>query len=150
MYINGNKLMFPSEESKVLFASTYLRIDQRLYDRKVESRGGNGKSNDSTKKKNTGNPQNSNNNKSGSSKETPKPDPGAMDLDGTSNKRFKPLTPAERQRRMENKLCLYCGDPGHRADSCPRKKPKPGARLHATLTGPGSPTGDSENSPVRN
>lgn len=29
------------------------------------------------------------------------------------------LTPEERQRRLDQKLCLYCGKPGHRIAQCP-------------------------------
>lgn len=32
------------------------------------------------------------------------------------------LSPAEKQRRLRNKLCLYCGNPGHLAASCPVKR----------------------------
>ncbi|KAE8228973.1 hypothetical protein CF326_g6076 [Tilletia indica] len=32
-----------------------------------------------------------------------------------------PLTPSERQRRMELNLCLYCGMPHHRAEACPNR-----------------------------
>ena len=42
-----------------------------------------------------------------------------MQIDAT---RFKPLTPEERKRRFEEKLCLYCGEPGHRADGCSKKR----------------------------
>ncbi len=34
---------------------------------------------------------------------------------------YQPLTRAERQRRQDNNLCLYCGAPGHRVSNCPRK-----------------------------
>ena len=30
------------------------------------------------------------------------------------------LTPEERKRRLENKLCLFCGGPGHQAKDCPK------------------------------
>ena len=30
------------------------------------------------------------------------------------------LTPAERKRRMDNKLCLFCAAPGHMARDCPK------------------------------
>jgi hypothetical protein len=58
-----------------------------------------------------------------------------MDLDASANRKYKPLTPQERQHRMQNQLCLYCGKPGHRAGDCPAKKGRP-ARLQATLTAP--------------
>jgi Zinc knuckle len=32
---------------------------------------------------------------------------------------FKKLTQEEKKRRMENKLCLYCGKPGHIVKECP-------------------------------
>jgi hypothetical protein len=32
-----------------------------------------------------------------------------------------PLTDAEKQRRRDNNLCMYCGDPGHSIDACPRR-----------------------------
>ena len=31
------------------------------------------------------------------------------------------LTPAERQRRFDNNLCLFCGDAGHTAKDCTKK-----------------------------
>ena len=34
----------------------------------------------------------------------------------------KSLTQEERKRRMDERLCLYYGDQGHRAGSCPRKQ----------------------------
>ena len=36
--------------------------------------------------------------------------------------RFKTLTSEEKKRRMEEGLCLYCGDGGHRAGNCPKKQ----------------------------
>ncbi|ROL43550.1 Retrotransposon-derived protein PEG10 [Anabarilius grahami] len=35
------------------------------------------------------------------------------------------LTPAERQRRLTQKLCLYCGSPGHVISACPTRPPCP-------------------------
>ena len=32
------------------------------------------------------------------------------------------LTPDEYRRRLEKKLCLYCGEPGHTRDGCPKAK----------------------------
>ncbi|KAK3548372.1 hypothetical protein QTP70_011698 [Hemibagrus guttatus] len=35
------------------------------------------------------------------------------------------LTPAERQRRLTQNLCLYCGAPGHATPACPIHPPRP-------------------------
>ncbi|KAK3575530.1 hypothetical protein QTP86_029276 [Hemibagrus guttatus] len=35
------------------------------------------------------------------------------------------LTPAERQRRLTQNLCLYCGAPGHVISACPIRPPRP-------------------------
>ena len=35
--------------------------------------------------------------------------------------RFKTLTPEEKEQRMENGLCLYCGEEGHKAGNCHKK-----------------------------
>ncbi|KAH7278834.1 hypothetical protein KP509_38G058100 [Ceratopteris richardii] len=46
--------------------------------------------------------------------------PEPMQIDVT---RFQPLTPQEKQRRRDNKLCLYCGNPGHIAVNWKRGSP---------------------------
>ena len=43
----------------------------------------------------------------------------AMQIDAT---RFKPLMEQEKKRRREENLCLYCGQPGHRASNCPLRR----------------------------
>ncbi|KAL0151606.1 hypothetical protein M9458_053089 [Cirrhinus mrigala] len=35
------------------------------------------------------------------------------------------LTDEERNRRMKNRLCLYCGQPGHFRSQCPSRPPRP-------------------------
>ncbi|KAK3561109.1 hypothetical protein QTP86_028317, partial [Hemibagrus guttatus] len=50
---------------------------------------------------------------------SPEPAPEPMHL-GTSH-----LTPAERQRRLTQNLCLYCGAPGHAIPACPIRPPRP-------------------------
>ncbi|KAL0194547.1 hypothetical protein M9458_008119 [Cirrhinus mrigala] len=35
------------------------------------------------------------------------------------------LTDEERDRRMKNRLCLYCGQPGHFHSQCPSRPPRP-------------------------
>ena len=49
--------------------------------------------------------------------------PHPMELDA-SRTRHQALTPQERARHMENNLCLYCGNPGHIANSCPICPPR--------------------------
>ena len=44
---------------------------------------------------------------------------------GAVHQKYSPLTSEERTRRIENKLCLYCGQPGHVAVSCPAKTQTP-------------------------
>jgi hypothetical protein len=49
------------------------------------------------------------------------------------------LKPAERQRRMDNKLCLRCGQAGHVVHDCPRTstpKPKPKGRAATAAIAP--------------
>ena len=35
---------------------------------------------------------------------------------------FKPLTEQEKNRRRQEGLCLYCGEPKHTAQHCPKKR----------------------------
>ncbi|KAL6472425.1 hypothetical protein MHYP_G00186130 [Metynnis hypsauchen] len=59
---------------------------------------------------------------------------------------FSRLTPEERQRRLSNRLCLYCGSPGHILRTCPTR-PHPeesdrssrGGFYHAQRGYPGRP-----------
>ena len=36
--------------------------------------------------------------------------------------RVRTLTPEEKKRRMEEGLCLYCEEEGHKAGNCPKKQ----------------------------
>ena len=65
----------------------------------------------------------------GKAPEKPKPDP---DLTGKLSKDGK-LTPQERQPRMDNSLCLFCGKMGHIAKECP-KSTAIAAWAHAAIT----------------
>ena len=66
--------------------------------------------NSASKNRNSG----SNSNQSGSSKPTPPPEyVNKLGKDGK-------LTPEERERRRANKLCLFCGLPGHTVENCPK------------------------------
>ena len=120
-----------------------VKIDNRLYERKQEGKGSSGNS----KAAPSNNNKSSNGNKAVTSQRsttttTTSSGPAPMDLDANSGTRkFKPLTPQEKQHRMDNNLCLYCGKPGHRATDCPAKKNK-GHRVQATLPGPDSSSGN--------
>src|SRR5277367_1109245 len=61
----------------------------------------------------------SHNNKSGKSSN---PSSSSSDKPAYSDKlKDGKLTQQERQRRMDNDLCLYCGEPGNKADACAKK-----------------------------
>ena len=53
---------------------------------------------------------------------TPSADSDVMDL--STSRRRGPITPAERSRRMNEGLCMYCGGSGHFANACPVSKGK--------------------------
>lgn len=124
-----------------LYQDLCIRIDNRLYNRKVDS-----KDKSSGDKPKTSDKPSSNNQRQSST--TPRTSstttrtttstngPQPMDLDAARTRRFKPLDEAEKRRRRDNNLCLYCGggpDPNHRANNCPMKQNRP-TRLNATLT----------------
>ena len=44
-----------------------------------------------------------------------------MDISITNAKKRGSLTAEEKQHRLTNNLCLYCGGPGHQASGCPNK-----------------------------
>ena len=52
----------------------------------------------------------------GKAPEKPKPDPNLTRKLGKDRK----LTPQERQRHMDNSLCLFCRKTGHIAKECPK------------------------------
>ena len=47
--------------------------------------------------------------------------------------RVKHLTPEEKKRRMEEGLCLYCGEGGHRVPNCPKKPNQRIIKTRATI-----------------
>ena len=65
----------------------------------------------------------------GKSPENTKPGPDFVGKLGKDGK----LTPQERQRRMDNSLCLFCGKTGHIAKECP-KSTAIAARAYAAVT----------------
>lgn len=106
-------------------AEVAIRLDNRLYARKEESKGRATPLRQAPSRAHA------------PPAHPPARDPQAMDLDASTSKRFKPLTYQEKQRRRDNNLCMYCGEPGHRAADCPKKyQPRTSsAKIHAVLVG---------------
>jgi len=104
-----------------------IRLDNRLFERRIEIRKASDKHEPRTVSQTPRYTQSS-------TTSTTRTGPAPMDLDATKpSKPFKPLTLEERKRRMDNNLCLYCGEAGHRVPQCPqRNKPRP-AHLRATI-----------------
>lgn len=74
--------------------------------------------------------------------------PQAMEIDGTNNPRGprQALTAQERQRRIDNRLCLYCGQADHIIANCPVRPPsRKQAILSATAAVATVVAADSEN-----
>jgi hypothetical protein len=86
-----------------------IKIDNRLHERDMERKGSYRQFISNGKKHHQ--PQRSNRNYYG---------PQPMEIDNVQKHRG--LNPAEREHRMKNKLCLYCGKPGHQAKQCRAKK----------------------------
>jgi len=66
-------------------------------------------------------------------------------------KPFGKLTAEEKDRRFKNKLCLYCGKPGHMARACNKKKendarPRNPVTTRATTTQEEAPLDDEDDS----
>ena len=88
------------------FATLVTRIDQRLHTRRLE-RAHNTHSFIPTPS-------------------DPAPTPmqiGAVTVAGATESQPRgPLSPEERRRRIDNNLCLYCGNPGHYRSQCPNRR----------------------------
>ena len=84
-----------------------IAIDNRLYQRRLEK---------------SGNRSNLRPNARNISVPTASSSTAPMDLDAMKVSVTKSLTQEERQRRIQNNLCLYCGEPGHRIAQCPNRK----------------------------
>lgn len=85
-----------------------ISLDERFFERQME--------------------QNQPGNAYGSRPKKPYYGPQPMDLSATRG----PLTKRDREHRMKNNLCLYCGKPGHRARECNANGKRQGPALAAT------------------
>jgi hypothetical protein len=107
-------------DSLELYAQLCITIDNRQHDREMEKKHASKpkpSSSQSSGKGNHAGPSSSSRNShpSHQSRSTPQSDP--MEIDST--KKHKKLTDAEKQRRRDNNLCLYCASPDHRRAECP-------------------------------
>ena len=62
--------------------------------------------------------------------------PAPMQVDSSRHLKFIPLSDKEKQRRRDQKLCLYCGQPNHVVNNCPLKtnRTKPiNAAVHSSF-----------------
>ncbi|THH13138.1 hypothetical protein EW146_g7057 [Bondarzewia mesenterica] len=58
-----------------------------------------------------------------------------MEIDATHTAQHRgPLTPEEHQKRKDKGLCMYCGGPGHNADSCPNMSDRKKKAIAAAAT----------------
>ena len=88
-----------------------VKIDQRLHDRRLEKQS-NRSFNGFSEKHRRYNPPGT---QTG-------PAPMELDaMDGQKQKSFGKLSKEERQRRIENDLCLYCGESGHKVNKCSKR-----------------------------
>ena len=120
-----------------------IRLDNRLFERreekKHEGKPSNPQSNSnqsrssSTVTRTSTAPSNNAQASKTTSTTTTSTGPAPMDLDAARSKKHKALTPQEREYRLKNNLCLYCGEGGHRAGQCPRKS---AVRILAVLGAP--------------
>ncbi|CAD6939444.1 unnamed protein product [Tilletia laevis] len=95
-----------------------IRLGNRLFERRLESRRSAASSNSAPQAIQTTHTttQTSTTTAPAHSRTGPVP----MELDATRS-RFQPLKDEERARRRRLGLCLYCAEPGHVAQQCPKK-----------------------------
>lgn len=96
-----------------------IDIDNRVHEREVERRL---EAKSSSSNKNNSTPRyNSSNNNVPTSPQPPVLSAGVpMEIDATKTVKPRgPLTDAEKKRRREHNLCLYCGGANHKATDCP-------------------------------
>jgi Retrotransposon gag protein. len=95
------------------------QIDARYWERKAETSRDNRTATSVTNSK-PSDPKKSTTPAKSSDKPSTSATPKRPDLTDKLGKDGK-LTQAERQRRMDNKLCMFCGGPGHIAANCTKK-----------------------------
>eukprot|EP00833_Pecoramyces_ruminatium_P008767 jgi/Orpsp1_1/1182799/evm.model.c7180000082704.1 len=105
--------MFPGPRNLLSLQTIAARIDSRI----------------STRRQFFNNiPNNSSYEKKSHAKFTPK-----KKSSNNSNKTFSKLSKEERERRIREHLCLYCAEPNHTRENCPKlKKNKPSSSSHIT------------------
>jgi hypothetical protein len=146
-------------------------IDQRYWRREDEKKRDSARNTTQTKSSSSTSTSNNRNtgsnsgtssstNRSSNPTSSSKPKPGASNSDSGSSSAPKPkpnveltkdghITQAERDRRMKNNLCLYCGGAGHVSKDC-RKRANPGStsgRAAQTSETPKTPSNKDSSTP---
>jgi hypothetical protein len=101
---------------------------------------------------NTRNPSSSGSNAGSRAPSASATTPGPSDRSGMSpTPRPSRISDEEKQRRRDNKLCMYCAAPDHFFGNCPNKKPRRSGKtpqppvVHAVVS---TPTGTSTSTPA--
>jgi hypothetical protein len=128
-------------------------IDARYWERKGETSRETQKSsstnapktfsNSSQPANNSSNNNNRNNASTSSSKPAKSSTPNAPDLSSKLGQDGK-LTAEERKRRMDNRLCLFCGGPGHSARDCNKSTSRAAKARAATAVSTTSKTPETK------
>src|SRR5882724_7851868 len=109
---NVSKMTWSTTRSQTLFPASGNKTEQKSDSSKSDNKSGKGSSQSKQKNNNSGSTQGK-----GSTSEQKKPTTPDLSL---KLRKDRKLTPQERQRRLDNKLCLFCGTSGHVAKDCPK------------------------------
>src|SRR5882724_10286364 len=119
-HIKDNMVHHEKPNTLVGLRKLVQAIDARYWERKGELSRETQASGSSGNKSEHKSDSNKSDNKSGKGSSNPEQKkPNVPDLSSKLRKDRK-LTPQERQRRLDNKLCLFCGTTGHIAKDCPK------------------------------
>jgi len=114
-------LTLPEPKTLALLQTAAINCDNRIYRRLMEGKKATPRtlhptpshSHSSTLRQGT--PERSRTDSSGFA-------PMQLDNVNITTSRRGPISSAEKKRRWDNKLCLYCGDAGHIRETCPKKQ----------------------------
>src|SRR5882724_5622967 len=112
---NVSKMTWSTTRSQTLFPASGNKTKQKSDSSKSDNKSGKGSLHSKQNNNNSGSTQGK-----GSSSEQKKPTTPDLSL---KLRKDRKLTPQERQHRLDNKLCLFCGTSGHITKDCPTSTP---------------------------